>query len=153
MKKRYAVIGGIAGGVSAAMRLRRLDERSQIIIFERGSQISFACCGMPYYIGGIVEKEDMSCISPESMRQIHNIEILHEVLSINRHNKQIEVRDLQTGRVSSHAFDKLIIATGSVVSRPPLFDRELPGVFALKGQKICWRCQILLRRVMRVGLR
>ena len=137
MIKRYAVIGGIAGGVSAAMRLRRLDEHAQITIFERGSQISFACCSMPYYIGGVVEKDDLSCISPESIRQTYDIDVklLHDVLGINRHNKQIEVRDLQTGQESNYAFDKLIIATGSVVSKPPLFDRELPGVFKLKGRE------------------
>ncbi len=137
MKKRYAVIGGIAGGVSAAMRLRRLDGHAQITIFERGPQLSFACCGLPYYIGGIVDKDDLSCLTPEDIRQDYDIDVKlwHDVVGINRHNNTIKARDLKTGQVSSHAYDKLVIATGSVVSKPPLFDKQIPGVFALKGQE------------------
>ncbi len=137
MKKRYAVIGGIAGGVSAAMRLRRLDGHARITIFERGPQLSFACCGLPYYIGGIAGKDDLACLTPEGFRQDYDIDVMlmHDVVGINRHNKTISVRNIKTGQVSTHAYDKLVIATGSVVSKPPLFDKEIPGAFTLKGQE------------------
>jgi len=136
MDKRYIVIGGSAGGVSAAMRLRRLDEHAQITIVERGPQVSFACCGLPYYIGGVIKKEYLSPETPESFNQKHNIDVRlgNEAVMIDRHGKQVTVNNTQTGETLKLPYDKLIIATGSVVDRPAEFRSDMAGVFVLKNK-------------------
>jgi NADPH-dependent 2,4-dienoyl-CoA reductase/sulfur reductase-like enzyme/rhodanese-related sulfurtransferase len=136
MNKRYVVIGGIAGGVSAAVRLRRLDEHAEITIIEKGPQVSFACCGLPYYIGGVIRKEFLSSESPEGFKQKYNIDVklLYEAVMIDRHSKQVLIRNVQTGQELHIAYDKLVVATGSVVDRPAAFRPEMAGVFMMKGK-------------------
>ena len=94
------IIGGVAGGASCAARLRRLDEKAEIIILERGEFISFANCGLPYYIGGeITEKSNLTLQTPESFKARFNIEvrIFSEAIAIDTKNKTVTVRDLKTG--------------------------------------------------------
>ena len=123
---KVVVVGGVAGGASAAARLRRLDESAQILIFERSGFISYANCGLPYYIGGVItEKRELTLQTPESFWTRFRIDALvhHEVLRIDRKNKKVTVKNLDTGRVYEETYDKLILSPGA---RPVLPD--LPGI-------------------------
>ena len=94
---KVLIVGGVAGGASAAARLRRIDEDAEIILFERGEYISFANCGLPYHIGGVIkEKESLVVQSPEKMKNRFNIDvrIRHEVVNIDRQLKQVEIYDI-----------------------------------------------------------
>ena len=101
--KKVVIVGGVAGGASAAARLRRLDEDMKIILFERGEHISYANCGLPYYIGGVIkDKEDLLVQTPEGMRQRFNIDIrvMSEVLDIDAERKQVKVKNRVTVRAT-----------------------------------------------------
>jgi len=116
MKKRILVVGGVAGGASCAARARRLSEDAEIIVFERGSFVSFANCGLPYYVGNVIKKEeDLLVASPERFRDYFNIDVRtdHNVRLIDRENKQIEVENLVTGETAWEQFDALVISTGA----------------------------------------
>lgn len=108
MKKRILVVGGVAGGASCATRARRLCEDAEIIIFERGSFVSFANCGLPYYVGNVITKEeDLLVASPERFGDYFNIDVRtdHNVRLIDRENKQIEVENLITGKIVREPYD------------------------------------------------
>ena len=97
MTTKLLIIGGVAGGATAAARARRLDERAEIILFERGEYISFANCGLPYYIGQVIEdRNDLFVTTPKAFRDRYNIDIrvFAEVTAIDRKRKQVEVQDL-----------------------------------------------------------
>ena len=99
---KVVIIGGVAGGASAAARLRRLDERAQIIIFERSGFVSYANCGLPYYIGGkIKSKSALTLQTPQSFMSRFNIDVRvrHEVMSIDRQNKKVTVKNIETGEI------------------------------------------------------
>ena len=99
---KVLVVGGVAGGASAAARLRRLDEKAEIIILERGEYISFANCGLPYYIGKIIKKQDNLVVqSPESMKKRFNLDIrvLNEVKNIDTEKKQVDVYDIKSTKI------------------------------------------------------
>ena len=99
--QKVLIVGGVAGGASAAARLRRLDEQAQIVLFERGEYISFANCGLPYYIGGeITDKDDLTLQTPDSFRARFNVDVRvqNEVTAINRANKTVTVLNAETGR-------------------------------------------------------
>ncbi len=113
---KVVIVGGVAGGASAAARLRRLDENAQIIIFERTGYVSYANCGLPYYIGGVIkDKEDLTLQTPESFKERFNIDVrvLSEVTSIDRAAKKVIVRDLSTGKTYEESYDKLILSPGA----------------------------------------
>ena len=123
---KIVIVGGVAGGASAAARLRRLDETAQILIFERSGFISYANCGLPYYIGGVItEKKDLTLQTPESFWSRFRIDALvhHEVLRVDRKNKTVAVKNLVTGRIYEESYDKLILSPGARPIRP-----ELPGI-------------------------
>ena len=104
--KRILIVGGVAGGASCAARLRRMDEFAEIFMFERGGDVSFANCGLPYYVGGaITDRRLLLVATPERFRDIFRIEVRtrHEVRSIDRAKKTIEVQNLQTGAISEEA--------------------------------------------------
>ena len=106
MSKRILIVGGVAGGASCAARLRRMDESAEIFVFERGGDVSFANCGLPYYIGGVIaDRRRLLVATPERFRDLFNVEIRtrHEVRRIDRQNRTIEVQNLQTGAVSQRA--------------------------------------------------
>ncbi|MDR2755161.1 MAG: FAD-dependent oxidoreductase [Planctomycetaceae bacterium] len=114
--QKILIVGGVAGGASAAARLRRLSETAEIIIFERGEFISFANCGLPYYIGGeITEKSALLLQTPKSFKSRYNIDVRvrHEVAAINRNNKTVSVKNLQTNESYNENYDKLILSTGA----------------------------------------
>jgi NADPH-dependent 2,4-dienoyl-CoA reductase/sulfur reductase-like enzyme/rhodanese-related sulfurtransferase len=136
MSERILIVGGVAGGASCAARLRRLDEYADIFVYERSGDVSFANCGLPYYVGGVIaDRRQLLLSTPERFRDIFRIEIRtrSEVRSIDRQNRSIEVRNLQTGAQSSEPYDVLVLAPGAAPVRPPLPGIDLPGVFALRN--------------------
>jgi NADPH-dependent 2,4-dienoyl-CoA reductase/sulfur reductase-like enzyme len=133
---KVVIIGGVAGGASTAARLRRMDESAEILILERGPDISFANCGMPYHIGEIIQERDkLLVVTPESLHGMLNIEarVKHEVLRVNRAVKTVTVRDFTTGREYEEAYDRLVLSPGAAPIIPPLPGVDLPGVFTLRN--------------------
>lgn len=133
---KTVIIGGVAGGASAAARLRRLDEKAEIIIFERGEFVSFANCGLPYYIGGeIKEKSKLTLQTPQSFKSRFNIDVRvnHEVLSVNPDKKEVSVKNTKSGEMLVESFDKLIISTGAEPFKPNIKGIESAGVFTLRN--------------------
>jgi len=136
MAKRILIVGGVAGGASAAARLRRLDETAEIIIFERGDYISFANCGLPYYIGGeINDRDDLLLQTPESFKKRFNIEvrIRNEVTGIDSEKKQINVKNLNSGETYTESYDKLILSPGAEPIRPPIPGIDSDRIFTLRN--------------------
>jgi len=132
--KRILIVGGVAGGASCAARARRLDEAARIVLFERGPYVSFANCGLPYYVGRVITREDdLLVATPELFRQRFNIEVRTgcNVESIDRQQQRITVRDLTTDRIETHDYDALVLAPGSAPLRPALPGIDLDGIFTL----------------------
>lgn len=118
---KVLIVGGVAGGATTATRLRRLNENAEIIIFERGNFVSFANCGLPYYIGDVIkEKDDLLLQTPESFKERFNIDvrIKQEVLNINRDSKLIQIKNLETGEVYEENYDKLVLSPGAEPINP-----------------------------------
>ena len=135
MTKRILIVGGVAGGASAAARLRRLDETAEIVVFDRGPYVSFANCGLPYYVGDVIRDEKKLLVaSAELFRTRFNIDIRteHEVLSIDRAQRTIAVRDLLRGTLSTESYDALVLSPGASAIRPPLPGIELDGIFSVR---------------------
>lgn len=135
-KKRILIVGGVAGGASCAARLRRLDENAEIFIYERSSDVSFANCGLPYYIGGVIAEHGQLLVSSsEQFRDMFNVEVRtrHEVTRIDREKKTIEVENLQTGETFQDRYDALVLAPGAAPVRLPMPGTDLPGVFSLRN--------------------
>jgi NADPH-dependent 2,4-dienoyl-CoA reductase/sulfur reductase-like enzyme/rhodanese-related sulfurtransferase len=133
--KKILIIGGVAGGATAAARLRRLDEHAEIIMFEKGEHISYANCGLPYYISGTIRnREALLLQTPESFRARFNIDvrISSEVLSIDRSEKTVLVLNRVSGESYKESYDKLILATGGVPVKPPALDVDSERVFFLR---------------------
>ncbi|WP_370555348.1 FAD-dependent oxidoreductase [Edwardsiella tarda] len=133
---KIVIIGGVAGGASAAVRARRLAEEAEIIVLERGRYVSFANCGLPYHIGGVIpQRASLLLKTPEDFRQRFNLDVRvrHEVLAIDVQGKCIEVRDLTSGQVYRESYDRLLLSTGAAPLLPPLPGIESPGVFALRS--------------------
>lgn len=144
---KLLIVGGVAGGASAAARARRLSEDAEIILFERGPDVSFANCGLPYYLGGkIVERDKLLVVTPERMRQRYKLDVrTHtEVLAIDRSAKKVRVRDLARNRDYEESYDKLILAPGAAPIRPPLPGIDLPGIFTLRNLQDMDRIQQVL---------
>ncbi len=132
---KVVIIGGVAGGASAAARLRRLDERAQIIIFERSGFVSYANCGLPYYIGGkIKSKSALTLQTPQSFMSRFNIDVRvrHEVMSIDRQNKKVTVKNIETGEIFEENYDKLILAPGAAPIRPGLAGIDSKKIYTLR---------------------
>ena len=136
MGKKIVIIGGVAGGASAAARLRRLDEHAEIIIMERGSVISYANCGLPYYIGGIIpERSHLLVQTPEGMggRFGIDVRVRNEVLRIDTDNKELEVRDHANNRNYTETYDILLLSPGATPVRPDFPGSEGANVFTLRS--------------------
>lgn len=132
---RLLIVGGVAGGASAAARARRLSEQAEIIMFERGPDVSFANCGLPYFIGGeIADRDKLLVTTPERLQSRFRLDVRtrSNVEAIDRVARTIRVKDLVTGREYDESYDKLILATGAAPFRPPLPGMDLPGVFTLR---------------------
>ncbi len=135
VQRRVLVVGGVAGGASCAARLRRLDESVEIVVFDRGPFVSFANCGLPYYVGNVIEDERALLVaSPELFRERFNIEVHTdtEVTGIDRQARVISVRDLKSGASRSERYDALVLSPGAAPIRPPLPGVDLAGVFAIR---------------------
>jgi NADPH-dependent 2,4-dienoyl-CoA reductase/sulfur reductase-like enzyme/rhodanese-related sulfurtransferase len=133
---RIVIVGGVAGGAAAATRARRLSEEAEIILFERGGDISFANCGLPYYLGGEIQDRSRLLIqTPEGLRKRHRVEarVNTEVVRIDREHKTVVARELETGREHHERYDKLILSPGAGPMRPPIPGLDLPGVFTLRN--------------------
>nr|MBC8392880.1 FAD-dependent oxidoreductase [Deltaproteobacteria bacterium] len=132
--KKLLIVGGVAGGASCAARARRLSEDAEIIIFERGPYVSFANCGLPYYVGNVItQEEDLLVASPQLFKERFNIDVRTEnnVRSINPEDQTIEVEDLRTGRIYQESYDALVLSPGSAPLKPKLDGIDLPGIFTL----------------------
>lgn len=131
---KLVIVGGVAGGASAAARARRLDEKAEIVMFERGEHISFANCGLPYHVGGVIpQRESLLVMTPERFRGRFGVDVrtLQEVTAIDRERNRLTVRRLDTGETYEESYDTLILATGSQPVVPPLPGATLPQVFTL----------------------
>jgi NADPH-dependent 2,4-dienoyl-CoA reductase/sulfur reductase-like enzyme/rhodanese-related sulfurtransferase len=139
--KKIVIVGGVAAGTKAAAKARRLDQEADITIIEKGRYISYAGCGLPYYISGVVkEKNDLMSTpigvlrDPEFFKKVKNLKVLnrHEAMSIDRQKKEVEVKNLDDDSVFKIPYDKLILATGSYPFFPPITGIELDGVYCLQ---------------------
>jgi len=136
MMIKLLIVGGVAGGATAAARARRLDEKAEIVLLERGEYISFANCGLPYYIGQVIEnRDDLLVTTPEEFSQRYNIDIRvsSEVISIDRKGKQVEIKNVKTSDVYKERYDKLILSPGAEPVKPPIEGVKLDGVFTLRN--------------------
>ena len=133
---KLLIVGGVAGGASAAARSRRLSEDAEIIMFERGPDVSFANCGLPYYVGGeIAERKKLLVTTPEQLLTRFKLDVRtrNSVESIDRVAKKVRVHDLTSGREYEESYDKLLLAPGAAPLRPPLPGIDLPGIFTLRN--------------------
>jgi NADPH-dependent 2,4-dienoyl-CoA reductase/sulfur reductase-like enzyme/rhodanese-related sulfurtransferase len=135
-RRRVLVVGGVAGGASCAARLRRLDESSDIVVFDRGPFVSFANCGLPYYVGAVIEDErSLLMASPQLFRERFNIRVFTdtEVTGVDHQRCAITVRDLKSGGERVERYDALVLSPGAAPIRPPLPGVHRAGVFAVRS--------------------
>lgn len=135
-RKKVLIVGGVAGGASTAARLRRLDENTEIVLFERGEYISFANCGLPYYIGGeIKEKSSLTLQTPESFRKRFNVDvrIFNEVIAIDRNEKKVTVKNHKMGETYEETYDKLVLSPGAEPFKPNIEGIDSRLVFTLRN--------------------
>ncbi|RJQ82430.1 MAG: CoA-disulfide reductase [Desulfobacteraceae bacterium] len=134
--QRILIVGGVAGGASCAARARRLSETAEIVMFDRGPYVSFANCGLPYYVGNVIQKEENLLVAtPELFRQRFNIEVRlrSEIVSIDRFDRTIQVKDLERGTTYAERYDVLVLSPGARPIRPPLAGIDLPGIFSVRS--------------------
>ena len=134
-KEKYIIIGGVAGGATTAARIRRTNEDVEIVLFEKGDYISYANCGLPYYIGGVIsEREKLFLQTPESFGSRFNIDVRvqSEVISIDRNNKEVVVRS-KSGEEYKEKYDKLLLSPGAAPVRPSFPGIDLDGIFTLRN--------------------
>jgi NADPH-dependent 2,4-dienoyl-CoA reductase/sulfur reductase-like enzyme/rhodanese-related sulfurtransferase len=134
-RKRLIIVGGVAGGASAAARARRLCEDCDIIVFERGPHVSFANCGLPYFVGGeIAEQDELLVQTPASLKARFNLDVRvnTEVLSIDRAARRVRVRELETGKEYDETYDALVLSTGASPLKPPIPGIDRPNHFTVR---------------------
>ncbi len=134
-RSRILIVGGVAGGASCAARARRLSEKAEIVIFERGPFVSFANCGLPYYVGDIItEEKNLVLATPDRFKNIFHIDVRtqNNVTGIDRKKQEIEVEDIRTSTLYREKYDALVIAPGATPIKPPLPGIDLPGIYSLR---------------------
>lgn len=139
---KVIIVGGVAGGASAAARLRRLDENAQITMYERSGYISYANCGLPYYIGGVItDRRQLTLQTPDSFYKRFRVDVKvnHEVLSIDRVNHTVEVKNLSTGEIFTDNYDKLVLSPGAKAVKPPIPGIESERIFTLRTVEDTYR--------------
>ena len=132
---KVVIVGGVAGGATAAARIRRLDEKAEIVVFERSGYISYANCGLPYYIGGVIEDpEELTLQTPESFFSRFRVQmkVHHEVTAIHPNRKTVSVKNLETGEEFEEIYDKLILSPGARPAQPRLPGVGMEKVFTLR---------------------
>ncbi|MBN2597429.1 MAG: CoA-disulfide reductase [Marinifilaceae bacterium] len=133
---KYLIVGGVAGGATTAARLRRMDESAEIIMFERGEHISYANCGLPYYVGDVItERENLLLQTPESFKKRLNVDVRinNEVVRIDRENKLIEINDLINNTSYTETFDKLVVSPGAEPIKPPIPGIKDKAIFTVRN--------------------
>ena len=132
---KIVIIGGVAGGATAAARIRRRNEHAEIIVFEKSGYISYANCGLPYYIGDVItDPEELTLQTPESFFRRFRIhmKIHHEVVSIHPDRKTVSVKNLETGEAFEESYDKLILSPGAKPAQPRLPGEGMDQLFTLR---------------------
>ncbi len=132
---KVVIVGGVAGGATAAARLRRLDEQAEIVVFERSGFISYANCGLPYYIGDVItDPQDLTLQTPESFfsRFRVNMKVRHEVTALHPEKHTVSVKNLKTGEEFEESYDKLILSPGAKPTQPPVPGTDLKKLFTLR---------------------
>jgi NADPH-dependent 2,4-dienoyl-CoA reductase/sulfur reductase-like enzyme/rhodanese-related sulfurtransferase len=132
---KVIIVGGVAGGASCAARLRRLDEKAEILMVERGPYVSYANCGLPYHISGVIPKESSLLVGTEQMfRAMFTIDARTncEAIAIDPKKKTVDLRDVKTGKVTTESYDKLVLSPGAASVHPPLPGIDLPGIFHVR---------------------
>jgi NADPH-dependent 2,4-dienoyl-CoA reductase/sulfur reductase-like enzyme/rhodanese-related sulfurtransferase len=132
---KVIIVGGVAGGASCAARLRRLDEKVEILMVERGPYVSYANCGLPYHVSGVIEQESSLLVASEQMfRGVFGIDARTscEAISISPGQKTVELRNVATGAVTTESYDRLVLSPGAPSVRPPLPGIDLPGIFQVR---------------------
>ncbi len=135
MPSRTIIVGGVAGGASCAARLRRLDEQAEIVVYERGPYVSFANCGLPYHVGGVIADEASLLVATPKLlldRFRIDVQVRHEVVAIDRAARQVRVRDLDTGTDRIDTYDHLLLSPGATAIIPDIPGTGLPGVFTIR---------------------
>ncbi|MBE7559150.1 FAD-dependent oxidoreductase [bacterium] len=133
--QRVVIVGGVAGGASCAARLRRLSPSTEIILLERGPYASFANCGLPYYVGGVIAERDRLLVTPpEVLRERFRIDLRtrHEAVGIDRERRVVAIRNLESGECYEERYDALVLSPGAAPIRPPLPGIDLPGIFSVR---------------------
>uniref|UniRef100_A0A7S4NPN9 Rhodanese domain-containing protein n=1 Tax=Guillardia theta TaxID=55529 RepID=A0A7S4NPN9_GUITH len=159
LSKKIVIVGGVAGGASAAARLRRLDENATITVFEKGPFVSFANCGLPYYVGDVIKDDkDLVLATPALFKNRYKIDVRtqNEVVKIDTKAKTVEVKDVAKNTTSTESYDALVLAPGAFPIRPPLPGIDLPGIFLLRTipdsmQIRAWMDQYKIKRAVVVG--
>ena len=132
---KVIIVGGVAGGASCAARLRRLDEQAEILLVERGPYVSYANCGLPYHVGGVIEHEASLLVANEQVfREQFAVDCRTgcEVIDISAADHTVQLRDVSTGEVTTESYDRLVLSPGAASIRPPLPGIDLPGIFAVR---------------------
>ena len=132
---KVIIVGGVAGGASCAARLRRLDEKAEIIMVERGPYVSYANCGLPYHVGGTIENESSLLVATEqTFRAVFNVDCRTncEVVGVSAGKKTVELKNTVTGEITTESYDKLVLSPGAAPIRPPLPGIDLPGIFSVR---------------------
>jgi NADPH-dependent 2,4-dienoyl-CoA reductase/sulfur reductase-like enzyme/rhodanese-related sulfurtransferase len=132
---KVIIVGGVAGGASCAARLRRLDEKAEILMVEKGPYVSYANCGLPYHVGDVIKKEASLLVASEKMFRSHfaiDARTNCEAIAIDSKRKTVDLKNHATGAVTNEAYDKLVLAPGAVAVRPPLPGINLPGIFHVR---------------------
>ena len=132
---KVIIVGGVAGGASCAARLRRLDEKDEIVMVERGPYVSYANCGLPYHVSGVISKESSLLVASEQLFREHfaiDARTNCEAISISPEKKTVDLRNVTTGEVTTESYDKLVLSPGAPSVRPPLPGIDLPGIFQVR---------------------
>jgi NADPH-dependent 2,4-dienoyl-CoA reductase/sulfur reductase-like enzyme/rhodanese-related sulfurtransferase len=132
---KVIIVGGVAGGGSCAARLRRLDEKAEIIMVERGPYVSYANCGLPYRVGDVIEKDESLIVFNEQLYRSHfaiDVRTNCEAVEISPTEKTVKLHDVESGEASTESYDKLVLSPGAVSVRPPLPGIDLPGIFHVR---------------------
>jgi len=150
MAKKYLIVGGVAGGASVAAKLRRLSEEDHIIMFEKGPHVSFSNCCLPYYLSGTIEKaEDLVLMTPEKFDNQYNIDarVNSEVIAIDREKKELDVKELLTGKIYRESYDKLILSPGAQPIKPNLPGIEKVNTFTIRNVVDIDRLQQTIKKI------
>lgn len=131
-KMKVIIVGGVAGGASCAARLRRLNEKAEILMVERGPYVSYANCGLPYHVGEVIAKESSLLVANERLFREHfaiDVRTRCEAIAIAPQNKTVQLKNVETGEVTTEAYDKPVLSPGAPSVRPPLPGIDLSGIF------------------------